>query len=96
MARCPHRVARRGQRACSDTCNRRNGHVRGIACGDDGKRSKWIAFRTADTPLESIAVIAPDTRWCSPGHQARRIKRGNAAEMHGEDAAPANRNCSHG
>ncbi len=28
-----------------------NGHVRGIACGDDGKSFKWIAFRAAETAL---------------------------------------------
>ncbi len=26
-----------------------NGHVRGLACGDDGKTFKWIAFRSAET-----------------------------------------------
>src|SRR4051812_34572430 len=28
-----------------------DGHVRGLACGDDGKSFKWIGFRIADTPL---------------------------------------------
>ena len=68
-----------------------NGHVRGIASGDDGKSFKWIAFRAADTPLgQALLSSAPDTRWWLAG----TIKRdewtgGNAAEMHVEDAAPA-------
>ena len=68
-----------------------NGHVRGIASGDDGKSFKWIAFRAADTPLgAALLSSAPDTRWWLAG----TIKRdewtgGNAAEMHVEDAAPA-------
>ena len=68
-----------------------NGHVRGIANGDDGKSFKWIAFRAADTPLgAALLSSAPDTRWWLAG----TIKRdewtgGNAAEMHVEDAAPA-------
>ena len=68
-----------------------NGHVRGIAAGDDGNSFKWIAFRAADTPLgQALLSSAPDTRWWLAG----TIKRdewtgGNAAEMHVEDAAPA-------
>ncbi len=68
-----------------------NGHVRGIANGDDGKSFKWIAFRAADTPLgQALLSSAPDTRWWLAG----TIKRdewtgGNSAEMHVEDAAPA-------
>ena len=68
-----------------------DGHVRGIACGDDGKSFKFIAFRTAATPLgEALLQSAPDTRWWLAG----TIKRdewngGNAAEMHLEDAALA-------
>ncbi|MEO6199031.1 MAG: single-stranded-DNA-specific exonuclease RecJ [Sphingomicrobium sp.] len=67
------------------------GHVRGIACGDDGKSFKFIAFRSADTPLGQALLEAPaDQRWWLAG----TIKRddytgGNAAEMHLEDAAPA-------
>ena len=68
-----------------------NGHVRGIACGDDGKSFKLIAFRAADTPL-GLALLSspPEARWWLAG----TIKRdewngGNAAEMHLEDAAPA-------
>jgi single-stranded-DNA-specific exonuclease len=73
------------------TCIVGNGHVRGIANGDDGKSFKWIAFRAADTPLGSALLSsAPDTRWWLAG----TIKRdewtgGTAAEMHVEDAAPA-------
>ena len=68
-----------------------NGHVRGLACGDDGKSFKWIAFRAAETPLgEALLASASDKRWWLAGS----IKRddwngGNAAEMHLEDAAPA-------
>ena len=67
------------------------GHVRGIACGDDGKSFKFIAFRSADTPLGRALLEAPaDQRWWLAG----TIKRdewngGNAAEMHLEDAALA-------
>jgi len=68
-----------------------DGHVRGIAAGDDGKSFKWIAFRSADTDLgRALLESTPDRRWWLAG----TIKRdewngGNAAEMHVEDAAPA-------
>ena len=68
-----------------------DGHVRGIAAGDDGKSFKWIAFRSAATPLgQALLESAVDTRWWLAG----TIKRdewngGNAAEMHLEDAALA-------
>ena len=68
-----------------------NGHVRGIACGDDGKSFKWIAFRSAETALGQALLSSPaDQRWWLAG----TIKRdewngGNAAEMHLEDAALA-------
>ncbi|MEO7656690.1 MAG: single-stranded-DNA-specific exonuclease RecJ [Sphingomicrobium sp.] len=68
-----------------------NGHVRGIASGDDGKSFKWIAFRAADTPLgQALLAATPDRRWWLAG----TIKRdewtgGNAAEMHVDDASPA-------
>jgi single-stranded-DNA-specific exonuclease len=68
-----------------------NGHVRGIACGDDGRSFKWIAFRSADSELgQALLSSAPDRRWWLAG----TIKRdewngGNAAEMHLEDAALA-------
>ncbi|HMI41886.1 MAG TPA: single-stranded-DNA-specific exonuclease RecJ [Sphingomicrobium sp.] len=66
-----------------------NGHVRGIACGDDGRSFKLIAFRAAETPLgQAMLAAAPHRRWWLAG----TIKRdewngGNAAEMHLEDAA---------
>ncbi|MEO6433073.1 MAG: single-stranded-DNA-specific exonuclease RecJ [Sphingomicrobium sp.] len=66
-----------------------DGHVRGIAAGDDGKSFKFIAFRSAQTPLGQALLESPaDRRWWLAG----TIKRdewtgGNAAEMHVEDAA---------
>ena len=68
-----------------------DGHIRGLACGDDGKSFKWIAFRTAATDLGQALLSSPgDKRWWLAG----TIKRdewngGNAAEMHLEDAALA-------
>jgi len=68
-----------------------NGHVRGIACGDDGRSFKWIAFRSAESELgQALMSSVPDRRWWLAG----TIKRdewngGNAAEMHLEDAAVA-------
>ena len=68
-----------------------NGHVRAIACGDDGKSFKLIAFRAAETELgQALLSSTADRRWWLAG----TIKRddwngGNAAEMHVEDAAPA-------
>lgn len=68
-----------------------NGHVRGLGCGDDGKTFKWIAFRSASTPLgEALLSASADVRWWLAG----TIKRdewngGSAAEMHLEDAALA-------
>jgi len=68
-----------------------DGHVRGLACGDDGKSFKWIAFRSAATELGQALLSSPgDKRWWLAG----TIKRdewngGNAAEMHLEDAAVA-------
>lgn len=68
-----------------------NGHVRGIASGDDGASFKWIAFRAADTPLGAALLSASsDHRWFLAG----AIKRdewngGTAAEMHLDDAALA-------
>jgi single-stranded-DNA-specific exonuclease len=68
-----------------------DGHVRGLACGDDGKSFKWIAFRSAGTELgQALLASAGDQRWWLAG----TIKRdewngGNAAEMHLEDAAIA-------
>jgi single-stranded-DNA-specific exonuclease len=68
-----------------------DGHVRGIAAGDDGKSFKFIAFRSAGGALgQALLESAPDRRWWLAG----TIKRdewngGNAAEMHVEDAALA-------
>ena len=68
-----------------------NGHVRAIACGDDGRSFKLIAFRAAETELgQALLSSTADKRWWLAG----TIKRdewngGNAAEMHLEDAAPA-------
>jgi single-stranded-DNA-specific exonuclease len=68
-----------------------NGHVRAIACGDDGRSFKLIAFRAAETALgQAMLSSTADQRWWLAG----TIKRdewtgGNAAEMHLEDAAPA-------
>ena len=68
-----------------------NGHVRAIACGDDGKSFKLIAFRATETELgQALLSSSADKRWWLAG----TIKRdewngGNAAEMHLEDAAPA-------
>ncbi|HUG45031.1 MAG TPA: single-stranded-DNA-specific exonuclease RecJ [Sphingomicrobium sp.] len=66
-------------------------HVRGLACGDDGKSFKWIAFRSADTPLgQALLGSRPDTHWWLAGSVKRdEWKGGDAAEMHLEDAALA-------
>jgi single-stranded-DNA-specific exonuclease len=68
-----------------------DGHVRGIACGDDGKSFKWIAFRSAETELgRALLESAADTRWWLAGTIRRdEWSGGNAAEMHLEDAALA-------
>jgi single-stranded-DNA-specific exonuclease len=66
-------------------------HVRGLACGDDGKSFKWIAFRSAATELGQTLLSSPaDKRWWLAGTIKRdEWKGGNAAEMHLEDAALA-------
>ena len=68
-----------------------NGHVRGLACGDDGKSFKWIAFRSAATPLGEALLASPaDQRWWLAGSIRRdEWNGGNAAEMHLDDAAAA-------
>jgi single-stranded-DNA-specific exonuclease len=68
-----------------------DGHVRGIACGDDGKSFKWIAFRSAGTELGQALLASPaDARWWLAGSIRRdEWNGGNAAEMHLEDAALA-------
>ena len=66
-------------------------HVRGLACGDDGKSFKWIAFRSAATELGQALLSSPgDRRWWLAGSIRRdEWNGGNAAEMHLEDAAVA-------
>jgi single-stranded-DNA-specific exonuclease len=68
-----------------------DGHVRGIACGDDGKSFKWIAFRSAGSDLGQALLSSPgDARWWLAGSIRRdEWNGGNAAEMHLEDAALA-------
>ena len=68
-----------------------DGHVRGLACGDDGKSFKWIAFRSAGTELgQALLASPPDRRWWLAGTIKRdEYNGGNAAEMHLEDAAVA-------
>ena len=68
-----------------------DGHVRGIACGDDGKSFKWIAFRSAATELGQALLSSPaDARWWLAGSIKRdECNGGNAAEMHVDDAAAA-------
>ncbi len=68
-----------------------NGHVRGIACGDDGKSFKWIAFRSAGTALGEALLASPgDKKWWLAGSIKRdEWNGGNAAEMHLDDVAPA-------
>ena len=68
-----------------------DGHVRGIAAGDDGKSFKWIAFRSAAGDLGHTLLSSPaDARWWLAGSIRRdEWNGGNAAEMHVEDAALA-------
>jgi single-stranded-DNA-specific exonuclease len=67
------------------------GHVRGIACGDDGRSFKWIAFRSASSDLgQALLASAADSRWWLAGSIKRdEWNGGNAAEMHVDDAAVA-------
>jgi len=66
-----------------------DGHVRGIASGDDGKSFKFIAFRSAASDLGQALLSSPaDRRWWLAGSIRRDDwNGGNAAEMHLEDAA---------
>jgi single-stranded-DNA-specific exonuclease len=66
-----------------------DGHVRGIGAGDDGRSFKWIAFRSASTPLGRALLESPaDKRWWLAGTVCRDDwTGGEAAEMHVEDAA---------
>jgi single-stranded-DNA-specific exonuclease len=65
--------------------------VRGIASGDDGKSFKWIAFRSAATPLgQALLAAQAGQRWWLAGAIRRdEWNGGNAAEMHLDDAALA-------
>ena len=67
------------------------GHVRGIACGDDGKSFKWIAFRSASSELgQALLASPPDKKWWLAGTIRRdEWTGGDAAEMHLDDAAVA-------
>ncbi len=68
-----------------------DGHVRGIACGEDGKSFKWIAFRSASSELgQALLASTGDRKWWLAGSIRRdEWNGGNAAEMHVEDAALA-------
>lgn len=68
-----------------------NGHVRGLACGNDGASFKWIAFRAADTPLgQSLLSFGSDRRLYLAGTVKRdEWNGGDKAEMHLDDAALA-------
>lgn len=68
-----------------------DGHVRGIAAGDDGKSFKWIAFRSAAGELgQALLSSSAGARWWLAGSIRRdEWNGGNAAEMHVEDAALA-------
>src|SRR6185437_11875899 len=68
-----------------------DGHVRGIAAGDDGKSFRWIAFRSAFGPLGQSLLSSPaEDRWWLAGSIKRdEWNGGNAAEMHVDDAALA-------
>lgn len=68
-----------------------NGHVRGLACGDDGATFKWIAFRSADTALgQALLSASSDQRfWLAGSIKRDEWNGGNKAEMHLDDAASA-------
>ncbi|MBV8686395.1 MAG: single-stranded-DNA-specific exonuclease RecJ [Alphaproteobacteria bacterium] len=66
-----------------------NGHLRLVVAGDDGRRIKAIAFRTADGPLGQALLAAPPHRKLWLAGRIRRDEWGDriAAELHLEDAA---------
>jgi single-stranded-DNA-specific exonuclease len=68
-----------------------DGHVRGLACGDEEKTFMWIAILGAPTQLGQALLESPgDRRWWLAGSIRRdEWNGGNAAEMHVEDAALA-------
>lgn len=66
-----------------------NGHVRGLARGDDGASFKWIAFRQADTPLgQALLAVGGERRlWLAGSVKRDEWNGGERAEMHLDDAA---------
>jgi len=66
-----------------------NGHVRGLACGDDGASFKWIAFRSAETPLGQALLAAGSDRkmWLAGSIKRDEYNGGDKAEMHLDDAS---------
>ncbi|CAA9522476.1 MAG: RecJ [uncultured Sphingomonas sp.] len=68
-----------------------NGHVRGLACGEDGASFKWIAFRAADTPLGQALLAASGEHrlWLAGSVKRDDWNGGDKAEMHLDDAAVA-------
>jgi len=68
-----------------------NGHVRGLACGDDGASFRWIAFRAAKTPLgQALLSAGSDARfWLAGSIKRDEYNGGDKAEMHLDDAALA-------
>jgi single-stranded-DNA-specific exonuclease len=66
-----------------------NGHVRGLACGADGARFKWIAFRAAETPLGAALLSMSGERplWLAGTVHRDTWNGGDRAELHLEDAA---------
>jgi single-stranded-DNA-specific exonuclease len=64
------------------------GHVRAILAGDDGRRVKAVAFRSADTPLGQALLGAPPDRRLWVAGRARIDDWGTrpAAELHLDDA----------
>ena len=68
-----------------------DGHVRGLACGDDGKSFKWIAFRSAATELgQALLVFARRHALVARRNdQARRVERRQC----GRDAPRGRRAC---
>ena len=68
-----------------------NGHVRGLACGDDGASFKWIAFRAAETVLGQALLSAGGNAkfWLAGSIKRDEYNGGDKAEMHLDDAAVA-------
>ena len=68
-----------------------DGHVRGIAAGDDGKSFRWIAFRSADSDLGQALLASPSDQKMVARRidQARRVDRWQRSRNALEDAALA-------